>query len=50
MFLVVAVVAGLFGFEVIASTFAGIALVLFFLFLVLFVAFLFLGRRVARAT
>ncbi len=38
VFLLVAVVAGLFGFGAIASTATGIAQVLFFVFLVLFVA------------
>jgi uncharacterized membrane protein YtjA (UPF0391 family) len=45
-FLVVAIIAGLFGFGVIASTAAGIAQVLFFVFVVLFVGALVLGRRV----
>lgn len=36
LFLVVAIIAALFGFGVIASTAAGIARILFFVFLVLF--------------
>jgi uncharacterized membrane protein YtjA (UPF0391 family) len=43
IFLVVALVAGLFGFGGIASTSAGIAKVLFAIFVVLFVASLVLG-------
>lgn len=41
IFLVVAVIASLFGFGVIASASAGIAQILFVVFLVLFVATLF---------
>ena len=37
-FLVLAVIAGLFGFGLIASTAVGIAKILFFLFLILFAA------------
>jgi len=44
-FAILAVIAGLLGFGVIASTFAGIAKVLFFVFLVLFVLALVMGRR-----
>jgi uncharacterized membrane protein YtjA (UPF0391 family) len=43
-FLVIALIAALFGFGVIASTAAGIAQVLFVVFLVLAVLSLFLGR------
>jgi uncharacterized membrane protein YtjA (UPF0391 family) len=43
VFLVIALVAGLFGFGGIASTFAGIAKILFAIFLVLFVLFLVFG-------
>ena len=46
VFLVIALIAGLFGFGVIASTAAGIAKILFIVFLVLFVASFVLGRRV----
>lgn len=49
LFLVIAVIAWLFGFGVIASAFAGIAKILFFIFLVLFVVALIFGgarRRV----
>jgi uncharacterized membrane protein YtjA (UPF0391 family) len=40
IFLVIAIVAGLFGFRGIASTATGIAKVLFFLFIVMFFIFL----------
>lgn len=46
VFLVVALIAALFGFGVIASTAAGIAKILFFVFLVLFLVSLVTGRRV----
>lgn len=42
-FLVIALVAGLFGFGIIASTAAGIAKILFFVFLVLFLLSLVFG-------
>jgi len=45
IFLVVALVAALFGFGVIASTAAGIAKILFIVFLVLFVGSFIMGRR-----
>ncbi len=49
IFLVIALIAGLFGFGGIASAFAGIAQVLFFIFLALLVVsllvHLFRGRR-----
>ena len=45
MFLVIALIAALFGFGVIASTAAGIAKILFIVFLVLFVGSLIMGRR-----
>ena len=45
IFLVIALLAGLFGFGLIASTAAGIAKILFFLFLVLFLITLITGRR-----
>jgi uncharacterized membrane protein YtjA (UPF0391 family) len=44
-FLVLALVAALFGFGVIASAAVGIAKILFFVFLVLFIVALILGRR-----
>jgi len=44
-FLVIALIAGVLGFGVIAGTAASIAKVLFFVFLVLFVIGLFMGRR-----
>ena len=44
-FLVIAIVAALFGFGVIASAAAGIAKILFFVFLVLFIVMLIAGRR-----
>jgi len=45
IFLVIALIAGLFGFGVIASTAAGIAKILFFVFLVVFLISLIGGRR-----
>ncbi|BDC49579.1 UPF0391 membrane protein [Bryobacterales bacterium F-183] len=45
VFLIVAIIAGLFGFGVIASTAAGIAKILFVVFLVLFLASFLMGRR-----
>jgi len=45
VFLVIALVAALFGFGVIASTAAGIAKILFLVFLVLFILSLLMGRR-----
>ncbi len=45
VFLIIALIAGLFGFGVIASTAAGIAKILFLVFLVLFVVSLLMGRR-----
>lgn len=45
VFLVIALIAGLFGFGIIASAAAGIAKILFFVFLVLFVGSLIMGRR-----
>jgi uncharacterized membrane protein YtjA (UPF0391 family) len=44
-FLIIAIIAGVLGFGVIAGTAAVIARVLFIIFLVLFVASLFGGRR-----
>lgn len=44
-FLVIAIIAAVLGFGVIAGTAATIAKVLFFVFLVLFVVSLFRGRR-----
>jgi len=44
-FLVIALIAGVLGFGVVAGTAATIAKVLFFVFLVLFVIGLFMGRR-----
>jgi uncharacterized membrane protein YtjA (UPF0391 family) len=44
-FLIVALVAALFGFGVIASVAADVAKILFFVFLVLFLVTLLLGRR-----
>lgn len=43
VFLLIAVVAGLFGFGVIASAFAGVAKILFFVFIILFIASLLFG-------
>lgn len=45
VFLIIALVAGLFGFGIVASTAAGIAKILFFVFLVLFILALLRGRR-----
>jgi len=44
-FLIIALIAALLGFGNIAGTAAGIAKILFFIFLVLFVLALFFGRR-----
>jgi uncharacterized membrane protein YtjA (UPF0391 family) len=46
-FLIIALVAALLGFSSIAGAAAGIAKILFGVFLVLFVISLFFGRRVA---
>ncbi len=46
VFLVVALIAGVLGFGVIAGTAASIAKVLFFVFLVIFLISVFRGRRV----
>jgi len=45
MFLVIALIAGVLGFGVIAGTAASIARILFFVFIVLFVIGLIMGRR-----
>ncbi len=45
IFLVVSIIAALFGFTNIAGTSMDIAKVLFFIFLILFVVSLILGRR-----
>lgn len=45
IFLVIALIAGLFGFGVVASAAAGIAKILFFIFLILFIVSLIGGRR-----
>lgn len=45
VFLIIAIVAALLGFTGIAGTAVGFAKILFFIFLVLFVISLFLGRR-----
>jgi len=45
VFLIIALIAGAFGFWGTASTATNIAQVLFFLFLIMFVASLLLGRR-----
>jgi len=47
LFLIVALVAGAFGFGLIASTAAGLAKILFFVFIVLFLIALITGRRIA---
>lgn len=43
-FLAVAIIAGLFGFGIIASAFAGLAQIVFFIFIALFVASFFFGN------
>jgi uncharacterized membrane protein YtjA (UPF0391 family) len=43
IFFVISLIAGLFGFTGMATAFAQIATVLFFIFLVIFAVFLFLG-------
>jgi len=48
IFLIVALIAALFGFGGIASTAAGIAKVLFFIFIVLFVISLLVGGLFAK--
>ena len=45
LFLVIAIIAGIFGFAGIVQAAAGIAKVLFFQFAVLFIASFFFGRR-----
>jgi uncharacterized membrane protein YtjA (UPF0391 family) len=45
IFLIVAAVAALFGFTTIAGAAVSFAKILFFIFLVLFIIFLILGRR-----
>ena len=47
VFLVIALVAAIFGFGGVYAAAAGIAKILFFLFLVLFLVSLFMGRRIA---
>jgi len=44
-FLVIALIAGVLGFGVVAGTAASIAKILFFVFLILFVVGLLMGRR-----
>ena len=43
IFLIIALVAALFGFGVVASTAAGVAKILFFVFLIMFLASLVMG-------
>jgi uncharacterized membrane protein YtjA (UPF0391 family) len=45
IFLVIAIIAAIFGFGGIAATSAGIAKVLFYIFLAIFIISLLLGRR-----
>jgi uncharacterized membrane protein YtjA (UPF0391 family) len=45
IFLVIAIVAAIFGFGGIAATSAGIAKALFYIFLAIFIVSLLLGRR-----
>lgn len=49
VFFLVAIVAGLFGFGLIATAAAGIAKILFFFFIVLFIIALVAGWRPGRA-
>jgi uncharacterized membrane protein YtjA (UPF0391 family) len=44
-FLIIALVAGVFGFGLLGATALGIAKILFFIFLVLFIISLVFGRR-----
>ncbi len=46
LFIIIALIAGVLGFGVVAGTAAWVAKVCFFVFLVLFVLSLFTGRRV----
>ena len=48
-FLVIALIAALLGFTTIAGTAIGLAKIVFFIFLVLFVLSLLMGRRVRGA-
>jgi uncharacterized membrane protein YtjA (UPF0391 family) len=50
IFLVIAIVAALFGFGVIATTATGIAKILFFVFLIGFVISLIMGLATGRRT
>ena len=50
LFLVVALIAGLFGFTTVAGTAYAAAKILFFVFLVLFVIALLLGNRTPSTT
>lgn len=50
IFLIIAIVAALFGFGAVASTAAGIAKILFFVFLVLFVVSLLAGGLFVKKT
>jgi uncharacterized membrane protein YtjA (UPF0391 family) len=48
-FLIIALIAGLFGFGLIAGTAIGLAKIIFFVFLVLCVLAFIMGRRTPRA-
>ena len=48
VFLIITIVAGLFGFGVIASSIAAIAKILFFVFLILFIVSLLFGSGRTR--
>jgi uncharacterized membrane protein YtjA (UPF0391 family) len=50
LFLIVALIAGLFGFTTVAGTAYAAAKILFFVFLVLFVIALLLGNRTTTTT
>jgi len=49
VFLVIAIVAAIFGFGGIATTAVGIAKILFWVFLILFIITFVLGKRTPRA-
>ncbi len=50
LFLLIALLAGVFGFTTVAGVSYGFAKILFFLFLVIFVLSLFMGRRAIDET
>ncbi|MCX7772975.1 MAG: DUF1328 domain-containing protein [Clostridia bacterium] len=50
VFFILAVISGIFGFGLIATVSFGIARILFYIFLVLFVLSLLFGKRLFRST